>query len=76
MIAVLILVVLSVGFVVWDRRSAPSSAPDTRIIAVGVALAAVGFVGTLLFWWLLVPVVVLLAGASMIVISRHRARAA
>jgi len=76
MIAVLILLVLAVGFVIWDRSSPPSATPDTRIIAIGAALAVVGLVGTLLYWWLLVPVVILLAGASMIVIGRHRVRAA
>lgn len=76
MILVLILLVLAVGFVIWDRRLPPSSAPDTRMIAIGAVLAAVGLVGTLLYWWLLVPVVILLAGASMIVIGRHRVRTA
>jgi hypothetical protein len=72
MIAVLILLVVAAGFVVWDRSLPRSPTPDTRMILIGVVVTAVGLVSSLLFWWLIVPVILLLAGASMIVIGRHR----
>ena len=72
MILVLILLVVAAGFVAWDRSSARSPAPDTRMITIGVVVTAIGLVSSILFWWLIVPVPILLAGAAMIVIGRHR----
>ena len=72
MIGILILVGIGAGFVLWDRRSPASAAPDTRMVWIGSALAIVGSVTSLMLWWLVVPVLVLLAGASLVVIGRHR----
>jgi hypothetical protein len=71
MIGVLILLVIAGAFVLWDR-SLRSPAPDTRLISIGLVVTAIGLVSSLLFWWLIVPVILLLVGASMIVIGRHR----
>jgi uncharacterized membrane protein len=76
MILALILVVVAAAFVAWDRRSPASPNPDTRIIAIGTACAVVGLIGTIFAWWLIVPVVLLLAGAVLIVVGRHRTRVA
>jgi hypothetical protein len=72
MIFVLVLLVVAAGFVAWDRSSARSAAPDTRLITIGVVVTAVGLLSSVLFWWLIVPVLILFAGATMIVIGRHR----
>ena len=72
MIGLLVLLVLVAGFVAWDRRSPVSASPDQRLIAVGGILAAVGAVASLMMWWLVVPVVVLLVGCTLTVIGRHR----
>jgi hypothetical protein len=72
MIGIAVLVLIAVGFVLWDRRTPASAAPDMRLVWAGVVLAAIGLVATLLAWWLVVPVIVLLAGATLIVAGRHR----
>ena len=72
MIGILILVVIGAGFVLWDRRSPVSRSPDTRMVWVGAVLAIVGTATSLLLWWLYVPVLVMLAGASLVVLGRHR----
>lgn len=66
-----ILLVTAVGFVVWDRRSPVSATPDMRTVWIGVALTAVG-ASSVVLWWLIVPVIVLVIGATMIVVGRHR----
>jgi hypothetical protein len=33
---------------------------------------AIGVVSSLMFWWLYVPVIVLLVGATLVVVGRHR----
>jgi len=38
----------------------------------GVALTAVGILSSIFLWWLIVPIIALLVGASLIVIGRHR----
>jgi hypothetical protein len=75
MIGIAILVVVVVGFVLWDRRTPASPAPDMRLVWVGAVLAAIGLVASLLAWWLIVPVIMLIVGATLIVIGRHRQRA-
>jgi hypothetical protein len=72
MIGIVILLLIGAGFVFWDRRSPVSASPDMRLIWIGVALAAFGAVSSVMLWWLVVPVIVLLAGASFIVVGRHR----
>lgn len=76
MIGIAILLLVAAGFVAWDRRSPVSASPDMRLVWVGIVLAAIGVVSSLMFWWLYVPVVVLLVGASLIVVGRHRSIAA
>jgi small neutral amino acid transporter SnatA (MarC family) len=76
MLIALIVAVVAAAFVTWDRRSPASADPDTRMIAIGTAFAVVGLIGTIFLWWLIVPVVLLLAGALMIVVGRHRTRVA
>jgi peptidoglycan/LPS O-acetylase OafA/YrhL len=72
MIGIGVLLLIGVAFFVWDRRSPASTSPDMRLVWAGVVLAALGVVTTVMFWWLYVPIVVLLVGASLIVIGRHR----
>ncbi len=72
MIEVVALLLIVAGFVLWDRRSPTSASPDTRMIRIGVVLAAIGAVFSFIAWWAIVPVVVLLVGATMIVVGRHR----
>jgi hypothetical protein len=72
MIGIVILLLIGAGFVLWDRRSPMSTSPDMRLVWVGVALAAIGAVSSVILWWLVVPVIVLLVGASLIVAGRHR----
>jgi hypothetical protein len=72
MILIAILVVVIAGFVLWDRMAPVSSTPDMRVVWTGAILAVVGLVTSLLAWWLVVPVLALLAGAALIVIGRHR----
>jgi hypothetical protein len=69
-----ILLLTAVGFVLWDRRSPVSASPDMRTVWIGVVLAAIG-VSSVFLWWLIVPVVLLLVGATMIVVGRHRVAA-
>jgi len=72
MIGLLILVLVVAGFAIWDRQSPVSASPDSRMIRVGAVLAALGVLTSALLWWLIVPVLVLLAGGAMVVIGRHR----
>jgi uncharacterized membrane protein len=72
MIGLLVLLLVAVGFVVWDRSSPTSVAPDTRMVRNGTVLTVVGAVTSVFFWWIWIPLVVLVAGASMVVIGRHR----
>jgi len=72
MIGILILLVIGAGFVWWDRSSPVSTSPDMRLVWTGVALTAVGIVSSIFLWWLIVPIIALLVGASLIVIGRHR----
>ncbi len=72
MIEILILIIIGGGFVLWDRRSPVSISPDTRMVWIGSVLAVVGTATSLMLWWLYVPVLVLLAGASLVVVGRHR----
>jgi hypothetical protein len=75
MIILLVLLLIVGGFVLWDRSRPVSTSPDMRMVWIGVVLAAVGLIGSMLFWWLIVPVIVLLAGATLIVLGRHRTAA-
>ena len=72
MIGIAILLVIGAGFVWWDRRSPVSTSPDMRFVWTGVVLTTVGVVSSLFLWWVIVPLIVLLVGASLIVIGRHR----
>jgi hypothetical protein len=75
MIGIIILLLVGAGFVYWDRRSPVSTSPDMRLIWVGVVLTAIGAVSSLILWWIGVPVLVLLVGASLVVTGRHRVTA-
>lgn len=72
MIGIAILLLVAGGFVAWDRRSPVSASPDMRLVRLGAVLAAIGVVSSLMFWWLYVPVIVLLVGATLVVVGRHR----
>ncbi len=72
MIGIVIVFLIAAGALVIDRRSPVSASPDLRMVWVGGALATIGAATSLLFWWLVVPVLVLLAGAALIVAGRHR----
>jgi len=65
-----ILLLVGVGFVLWDRRAPVSTSPDKRMVRIGIALTVIGL-SSFFLWWLIVPVIVLLVGASMIVVGRH-----
>jgi hypothetical protein len=67
-----VLLLVGGGFVLWDRRSPVSTSPDMRLVWIGGVLAGIGAVSSFFLWWLIVPVIVLLVGASLIVIGRHR----
>lgn len=72
MIGLVILLLIAAGFVLWDRRSPVSASPDMRMTWIGGVLAAIGAVTSMMAWWAIVPVVVLLVGATLIVVGRHR----
>jgi hypothetical protein len=57
-----ILLLVGVGFVLWDRRLPASASPDKRMVQIGIALTVVGL-SSFFLWWLIVPVIVLLVGA-------------
>ena len=76
MLGILVLLLIVGGFVLWDRTRPVSNLPDTRMIWIGAVLAAIGAVGSLFFWWLIVPVIVLLIGCTLVVVGRHRVVAA
>lgn len=72
MIMLLIVLVVAGGFVLWERRS-PSSDSGDRTMRIGLALATVGTITSVFAWWMVFPLVVLLAGLVMI-IAGHRRR--
>ena len=72
MIGIVIILLIGAGFVLWDRRLPASTSPDLRMVRIGGVLAAIGVVSSLVLWWVYVPLIVLIAGASVIVVGRHR----
>ena len=72
MVGLLVLLAVTGAFIVWDRQLPPSATPDGRLIWVGVAFAVLGGVSSVFLWWLIVPVIVFLVGATLIVVGRHR----
>ncbi len=72
MIGLLVLLVVAVGAVVWDRSSPTSVSPDTRMVRNGIVVTVVGVVSSVFFWRAWIPLVVPVVGASMVVIGRHR----
>jgi hypothetical protein len=71
-IGIVIILLIGAGFVLWDRRLPASTSPDMRMVRIGGVLAAIGVVSSLVLWWVYVPLIVLIAGASLIVVGRHR----
>ena len=71
MIMLLIVLMVAGGFVLWERRS-PSSDSADRTMRIGLALATVGAIMSVFAWWMVFPLVVLLAGLVMIIAGRRR----
>jgi hypothetical protein len=72
MIGLLVMLVVVAALAMWDRRSPVSASPDGRLVRIGVVLAVIGGVTSIMFWWLVWPMFVFLAGAALIVVGRHR----
>lgn len=70
MIMSLVILIALGGFFLWERRS-PSIGSSERTMRIGVALAAVGAILSVLAWWMVFPLVLLLAGLVMIVVGRR-----
>lgn len=70
-IMVLFVLMAAGGFFLWERSSPPSG-PGERTMRIGVALAAIGAVSSVFAWWMVFPLVVLVAGLLMIVVGRRR----
>lgn len=71
MVMLLIVLIVVGGFALWERRS-PSRDSGDRTIRIGLALATVGAITSVLAWWMVFPLVVLLAGLVMIIAGRRR----
>ena len=71
MIMLLVALVVAVGFVLWERRS-PSTDSGNRMMRIGLALSTVGAISSVFAWWMVFPLVVLLAGLVMIIAGRRR----
>ena len=71
MLMLLIVLMVAGGFVLWERRS-PSSDSADRTTRIGLALATVGATFSVFAWWMVFPLVVLLAGLVTIIAGRRR----